>query len=977
MKVLIVAKTRQHPGACVGAISFAGESLRLISIAPERDASPGMEYNIGDTWEIKVEQPNESRRRPLPHTEDVIVLHKRPLPPLDDPIAFIYKHSPPYMGPPDGLFDGLLQRTASDALYIAERTGVPSYSTTFWVADRPLVKESSPKRIRYRYTTSGWSGTLTFVGFQDAEDVIPAGSLIRVSLAHWWRPEDSTDELRCYAQLSGWYEQEAIPHPAVNNQVRYSATSERTVLPSLYPQEMTPMPSTPNLTDARATLKTVFGYDTFRPLQAEVIGNVLSGRDTLLVMPTGGGKSLCYQLPALLLDGLTVVVSPLISLMQDQVEQLQALDVPAVYLNSTLSYTEYGHNVQQVRSGAARMLYVAPETLLRPETLALLAESRVACLTIDEAHCISQWGHDFRPEYRQILDVRQRLPQAVCVAVTATATPRVQEDIQSTLAFSDANTFIASFDRPNLMLNAQLRQNGPSQVLEFLAEHENESGIIYCATRKDVDTLTGLLTGRGIAALPYHAGLDDATRQQNQRRFIRDQVPVMVATIAFGMGIDKPDVRFIVHYSLPKDLESYYQQIGRAGRDGLPSDCLLLYSAGDVGTNRYFIQQQAESEQRGASLRLQAMLDFAETLGCRRTPLLGYFGESYEPDDEGCGQCDNCLGADRAEADLTLPAQKFLSCVYRTGARFGVNHIIDVLRGSRAKRVLELGHDRLSTYNIGADYSKEEWKFLARQFVQQGLLEQDLTYGSLSLTPKAHAVFKGEKVRGLLPAKPAAAQTGSRRDNANAPTDFDRELFQQLRRLRLRLAEEENVPPYVVFGDRSLMEMAAYFPQSPERFLHIYGVGQAKVERYAGHFLPAIRAYCAENGLAEQERIAEDQPPAPPARVPSLSLGSRTYEVALAFNDGRSVPTIAQDYGVQPLTVIEHLWKYAQAGNELSSDGVAALSALDAASQEKVLAVFAEHGPNLLRPVYEALGEQISYDELHILRIVYLCRRSG
>jgi len=733
------------------------------------------------------------------------------------------------------------------------------------------------------------------------------------------------------------------------------------------------------LDDARQTLKRVFGYDSFRPLQAEVIGNVLRGQDTLLVMPTGGGKSLCYQLPALLLDGLTVVVSPLISLMQDQVEQMQALNVPAVYLNSTLSYPEHRRISDQVRRGEAKLLYVAPETLLRPETLTLLADSRVTCLTIDEAHCISQWGHDFRPEYRQILGVRQRLHQAVCVAVTATATPRVQADIQSTLGFGHEDVFIASFDRPNLLLTVQPRENGPGQVLDFLARHKDESGIVYCATRKDVDTLTALLNRQGIAALPYHAGLDDATRQQNQRRFIRDQAPVMVATVAFGMGIDKPDVRFVVHYSLPKDLESYYQQIGRAGRDGLPAECLLLFSPGDMVTNRFFIQQQAESEQMGASLRLQAILNFAETLGCRREPLLGYFGESYTPasaNGKGCGGCDNCLGEERAQTDLTIPAQKFLSCVYRTGERFGVNHIIDVLRGSQAKKVLEMGHHRLSTYNIGQEFSKEEWKFLARQFVQQGLLDQDMTHGSLSLTPKAHAVFKGEKVMGVLPARPSATPAGSQRDNASAPTEYDQELFQQLRRRRLRLAEEEHVPPYVVFGDRSLMEMAAYFPQSPERFRQLYGVGQAKVERYAEHFLPVIQAYCAEHGLTEQEKPAPvrmDEPTIRAAHAPAL--GSRTYEVALAFNDGRSVSAIAQDYGVQPRTVIDHLWKYAQAGNELRGDGVAALSTLDTTKQEQVLAAFAQHGPDLLRPVYEALGEQISYDDLHILRIVYVCRQ--
>lgn len=969
MKVLIVAKTRQHPGACIGAISFEGRSLRLLPLVKNDHEAHGREYNVGDVWEIQPQEPDDSRRRPPPHVEGVIVRHKRPLPPLADPVGFICERMPPHVGPPQPLFDGLMQRGSHGHLYIAERSGVPTHSTAFWIPDRPLTRELSPKRIRYRYDSPDWTGTFVFVGFEEAAEIIPAGSLVRVSLAHWWRPTDQPDwEERCYVQLSGWF-------PAPYSQEEEIPLSPPA--PSPATSGGTPMPAMPTLDDARRTLKTVFGYDSFRPLQAEVIANVLGGRDTLLVMPTGGGKSLCYQLPALLMEGLTVVVSPLISLMQDQVEQLHAVDVPAAFLNSSLSYAEYGQTVAQVRSGQIRLLYMAPETLVRPESLSLLAESRVACLTIDEAHCISQWGHDFRPEYRQILDVRQRLPQAVCVAVTATATPRVQADIKASLGFSDPDTFIASFDRPNLFLSVQPRQNAPQQVMDFLARHKDESGIIYCATRKDVETVTALLNRRGVDALPYHAGLDDATRQQNQRRFIRDQVPVMVATVAFGMGIDKPDVRFVLHYSLPKDLESYYQQIGRAGRDGLPSHCLLLYSAGDLGTIRFFIQQAAEGEQRGASLRLQAMQDYAETLGCRRAPLLAYFGETYQGPrgEEACGECDNCQAGERTLTDLTIPAQKFLSCVHRTGQCFGVNHIIDVLRGSQAKRVLELGHDKLSTYNIGQEFSKEGWKFLARQFVQQGLMAQDLEHGGLHLTDKAYAVFKGEPVMGLLPQADSAAGQGRGTLRTPAPTEYDQDLFAQLRALRLRLADEANVPPYVIFGDRSLHEMAAYFPQTPERFLQIHGVGQAKLERYAEHFLPLIRAYCAERGLTEKEPL----PPvaAPVQSRPAGKAGNRTYEIAAAFNDGQSVTEIAQSYGVQPRTVIDHLWKYAKEGNPLNGDGVAALSGLDPARQQQVLAAFAQHGPDFLRPVYEALGEQVPWDELHILRIAYVSGGRG
>ncbi len=717
---------------------------------------------------------------------------------------------------------------------------------------------------------------------------------------------------------------------------------------------------------AAALLRDVFGYDGFRPLQAEVIQNVLERQDSLAIMPTGSGKSLCYQIPALLFPGLTVVVSPLISLMEDQVMQLREAGVTAVYLNSSLSYPEYHWTTDQIRQGAVKLLYVAPETLLRSETLALLEQASVACLTIDEAHCISAWGHDFRPEYRQLVEVRRRLPTAVCIAVTATATDRVRQDIKQTLAIPAAGEFIASFDRENLFLEVSAKTDGLRQASEFLAAHRGEAGIIYCATRKQVDQLTGQLAASGWPVLPYHAGLDDAARRANQKRFILEEGMVMVATIAFGMGINKSNVRFILHYDLPQNLESYYQQIGRAGRDGLRADCLLLFSYADVQTINFFIQQQDSSQQAGARARLEAMLGFVETMVCRRRPLLAYFGETYHQGE--CDHCDNCQTDQGELADLTIPAQKFLSCVKRTGEFFGMSHVIDVLRGSQSQKVLDRGHDRLSTYNIGSEYSKKEWQFLARQFIQQGLLTQDMEHGSLKLTPQAYAVFKGETVQGLLPAQSPTARPITAQD-------YDLDLFALLRDRRTALATAANVPPYVIFSDRSLVEMAMYFPQSASAFGGMYGVGGAKLEKYADEFLPIIRAYCAEKGIGEKGKTAVASSPTP-AR-PAANGRNRSDEVVDLFNAGHSVPELAAQFGVKERTILGHLWTGAQGKRPLRTDYLLELSQLSPAEQQRALDAFADLGTDFLRPVFEALGETVSYDELHLLRLVAAAQQAA
>jgi ATP-dependent DNA helicase RecQ len=716
------------------------------------------------------------------------------------------------------------------------------------------------------------------------------------------------------------------------------------------------IPSTQVTHAPQAVLRQVFGYEQFRPWQAEIIANVLQRRDTLVIMPTGGGKSLCYQLPALLFEGLTVVVSPLIALMHDQVAQLRQLGVAAVYLNSSLEPAAYGATVQQIRQGAVKLLYVAPETLLRPDVLTLLSDSQLTLMAIDEAHCISQWGHDFRPEYRQLVAVRRRFPQAVCLALTATATPRVQADIKTSLGFRAEDEFITSFDRPNLSIAVTPKSHTLRQTLAFLASHAGQSGILYCNTQRQVDELHAALVENGINALPYHAGLDSATRRRNQEAFLRDDTPVMVATVAFGMGIDKPDVRFVLHVDLPKDIESYYQQIGRAGRDGLPADCLLLYSYSDVHTIRHFIDQGAASEREERLQRLQTFVRWAESDECRRRALLAYFGDHYPPDN--CQSCDNCLASEQERVDLTVPAQKFLSCVARTRELFGINHIIQVLRGSQAREVLQRGHDQLSTYGIGQEFSTEQWKHLARQFLQQGLLEQDLKFGSLKLTPKARAVFKGEPIWGTLAARASGGPTAE-------TTTYDAALFAQLRTHRKRLADQSGVPPYVIFPDVTLQEMATYFPHSPATFATLQGVGQQKLARYADEFLPIIVAYCEANGLTERPKAGAEAPR-------RLRVGkTKTEEVGEAFAAGQSIAELMAAHAVKRQTIITHLDKYVQAGQPLPVAALRAESTLADKDQARVLAAFAEQGSDFLRPVYDALGGEISYDELHLLRIVF------
>ena len=958
MIVTIVAKTRMGKGACIGGITADGRSVRLIAPDMTFNERFNLDYRIGETWEIEGNPPDELLP---PHTENIVVRRKRRVGQADDLISLIERHMMPCTGGPDTLYNGLTQNHPSGPLFIAHRTGVPEFSTLFWRPDRPLTLDTAGKRIRYRYPTDGDGHTLTFVGFQEPVEVLPAGTLLRVSLAHWWRPEEYPEfEQRCYLQLSGWF----LPHEsAVFGRAEDEETFETDWIDGFIKNDRSE--SAASLDEARRTLKQVFGYDEFRPLQAEIIDNVLAGRDSLAVMPTGSGKSMCFQLPALLFPGLTVVVSPLISLMEDQVMQLHQLGVPAAYLNSTLAYDGYVTITQQVRAGRIKLLYTSPETLLRPETLVMLDQCRVDCLTIDEAHCISEWGHDFRPEYRQLVAVRRRLPHAVCLAVTATATERVRRDIKQTLVVGDADEFISSFDRENLFLAVTPRDDGLDQILEFLEGHRDESGIIYCATRERTDTLASRLRAQGWNALPYHAGLDYATRRENQRRFTHDEAVIIVATIAFGMGINKSNVRFVVHHDLPKDLENYYQQIGRAGRDGLPADCLLLFSRQDVGTINFLADRDAPTQRAAAAARLQAMVAFAETRACRRRPLLHYFGETAVPDT--CDNCDNCLAGDRELIDLTVAAQKFLSCVARTEQIFGATYIIDVLRGSRRKEILSRRHEQLSTYNIGEEFTRKEWQQLARQFVSDGLLLQDMDHGSLKLTREGRAVLQGQPYLGTAP----TADRASRR--TSTPQDYDTELFERLRRYRMELARETNVPPYLVFSDAALREMAIYYPHSRDSFVQMQGVGAVKLERYGEAFLGIIRKYCHEKGLTERTKATSIAFPG--SRSTNVDR-TRREELTDRFRQGQSVSELAEMFDVQRKTIVNNLWESVRNGETIPADSLLAESALSHEEQARVLGVFGEIGPERLRPVYDALQETVSYEELHLLRLYFVVQNS-
>ena len=727
------------------------------------------------------------------------------------------------------------------------------------------------------------------------------------------------------------------------------------------------------LSQAKIVLKDVFGFEGFRESQQGIISNVLERQNTLAIMPTGGGKSLCYQIPGVVFDGLTVVISPLISLMQDQVRQLNELAIPACVLNSSLSDNDYQANLDAIKQQQIKLLFLAPETALQSNILNLLTNCDVACIAIDEAHCISEWGHDFRPEYRQLNRLIECFPKAVCIALTATATPRVREDIKRQLNIVDSSEFISSFDRPNLFIGVVPKDNPYLQCKKFVEQHPDQSGIIYCQSRKGVDELTAKLQQDGFSALSYHAGLSSIKRSDYQERFIRDDVNIIVATIAFGMGINKPDVRYVLHYDLPKNIEGYYQQIGRAGRDGLDADCLLLFGYGDTGKIRFFIDQMSnEQEKRLANMHLNQMLALAEAEDCRRTPLLEYFGETSEK--ENCANCDNCTTQAKEKSDLTVPAQKFLSCVHRTGQRFGASHIIDVLRGSNAEKVLQNQHNLLSTYNIGNEYNKKQWMTLARQLIQKGFLNQEEQFGGLKLTQKAGDVLKGKVPFFALLQQPVAARSHTSKTLDNPG---DQQLVAILKADRKRLADEANLPPYAIFSDRTLNEMAYYFPHSPQSLLCIHGVGQAKLDKYGEHYLALINDYCQQNNLQEiaNTQAASKVTASKSANSNGTSAHSnnRSAEIVSAYQGGQTILSLAEQFKVKDGTIINHLYRYAQDGHKFAQPTqLLQQTGLSQTDIDSALAAFDEHSYERLKPVYDSLNEHVTYDQLHLLRIYFV-----
>jgi ATP-dependent DNA helicase RecQ len=600
--------------------------------------------------------------------------------------------------------------------------------------------------------------------------------------------------------------------------------------------------------DLLLTLKTTFGYGAFRPLQREIIEAALADQDVFALLPTGGGKSLCFQLPALLRPGLTVVVSPLIALMKDQVDQLQAAGVAATYLNSTLDADEARSRLRGLHRGEWRLLYVAPERLMLDNWQENLKAWNVTAIAIDEAHCISEWGHDFRPEYRQIAKLRTLLPEVPVMALTATATGRVREDIIKHLQLRDAATFVASFNRPNLSYRVIPKDQPAKQIIDFVRARETESGIIYCASRATAERVAESLAGRGFSARPYHAGLDVAERTRNQELFLRDETRIICATIAFGMGINKPNVRWVIHHDLPKNIEGYYQETGRAGRDGLPGDCLLLFSAGDIAKQTHFLDEITnEHEQAVARAQLRQIVHYAESSGCRRAELLDYFGEKFPS--PNCGACDNCLEP-RATYDGTLVAQKFLSCLYRiaqnSSFNVGMNHITEVLTGADTDKIRRWGHDRLTTYGIGKDLPRPAWAAVGRELMRLGYVGvAEGEFATLELTPEGRAVLVARSPITLT--KPMDLPKAKRVARREGDIACDEILFERLRALRKQLADERKVPAYVIFGDATLRQMAREYPDRIEAMEGITGVGEKKRAEFGQIFADAIAAFLETN----------------------------------------------------------------------------------------------------------------------------------
>jgi ATP-dependent DNA helicase RecQ len=732
-----------------------------------------------------------------------------------------------------------------------------------------------------------------------------------------------------------------------------------------------------------APLKQYFGFDSFRPLQEDIIRDAIAGKDVFAVLPTGGGKSLCFQLPALVRPGLTVVVSPLIALMKDQVDALQAAGVAATFLNSSLAAGESKPRLRGLHNGEFRLLYVAPERLMLSGFLDDLLKWNVNLFAIDEAHCVSEWGHDFRPEYRQLSGLREKFPGVPFMALTATATERVRADIVEQLHLHNPRCYVASFNRPNLTYRVSAKSGSYEQILDFIRARKNEAGIIYGQSRKTAEQLADKLNADGIKAAPYHAGLSPDQRSRNQEDFLRDGVQVICATIAFGMGINKPNVRFVIHYDLPKNIEGYYQETGRAGRDGLPSECLLLFSPGDRVKQMRFIEEKPNPEERDiARAQLEQMIHYAEVASCRREYLLGYFGETFgaqssssvRSDDDSkhaeqelrapnCGGCDNCLFP-RATWDGTVAAQKFLSCVYRirekSGFGVGMNHIVEVLTGADTDKVRKFDHQSLSTYNIGGEHTRAEWGAIGRELIRLGFLLQNTEkFSVVEITKAGLAALKSRQKITLT--KPVAAPV-LRDQHRAGEIACDEALFEKLRTLRKQLADERSVPSYIIFSDVSLRQMARIYPTSDKDFSRISGVGEKKLREFGAVFMAEIATHLQTNA---RQIFADDSFNAPAAPVvPRRSkLTDTVRETLHFFRQGKSVADIARIRGFKDSTIYSHLEEAIRAGEAVNLN-----SLLDTQAQHDIGAAFTRFGFGNLVGAVESLDGRYSHGQLRIYR---------
>ena len=719
------------------------------------------------------------------------------------------------------------------------------------------------------------------------------------------------------------------------------------------------------LTKLKQVLSRYWGFSGFMPLQQEAMAGLCAGRDGVVVLPTGGGKSLCYQGPALVLEGLAVVVSPLISLMKDQVDDLKECGVQAERIDSSLSSVEQQAVKDRIRQGQLKLLYLSPERLLGDGFVNFLKQTPISFIAVDEAHCVSMWGHDFRPEYRQLGQLREIFPQVTLAAYTATATAQVRDDIVAQLRLKNPQVLVGSFDRPNLIYKVQPRMEIGRQVRAILERHKGASGIIYCIRRKDVDQLCVHLQSLGYRAAPYHAGLDDEVRKGNQDRFIRDEVDTIVATIAFGMGIDKPNVRYVIHAGMPKSLEHYQQESGRAGRDGLEAECTLFHGGEDYATWKFLMKEMPPEALQVASAKLNSMYRFCHSGCCRHGAILKYFGEAYEK--ENCQACDFCLGDVELVADALVTGQKILSCVLRLEQRFGSAYTAAVLAGGREKRILDLGHDKLSTYGLLRDFRTGVIQDWIEQLISQGYAEKTGEYNVLQVTPRGRLLLKGQEKPRLL--KPAENLT--RKAKAKAAADswegVDSGLFEALRQLRAGLAHAKNLPPYMVFGDGALRAMARYRPSGVEGFLQISGVGQQKNQLYGEQFRAAIREYCTLHKLPQDVPQAEIALPDSPRMGGKANLTrERAWKL---FEQQRTVEEVAAALGRAQSTISDYLAEYV-AEKKLADPA----PWVDAATFTRVAEAAEKVGTERLRPIYDHLEESVNFYQI---RICLSCLRQG